>query len=307
MNETLYKKSLWDEIKGSRNIYLFVLPAILYFFVFRYLPLFFVQIAFKDYRITRELADCDWVGLEHFGTLFSGITFTRALKNTLIISFYKLLFGFPMPIILALLLNELKNLKFKRAVQTMIYLPHFISWSILGGIMYNLLSAEGGVINRIIELFGANPVFFMGDKNVFRGVLVVSDIWKSMGWGTILYLAALTQIDPSLYEAAVVDGANRFKQLIHITLPGIVSTIMTLLIIRVGHILDVGFEQILVLSNSMVSPVADVLDTYVYRIGLENGKHSLATAAGLFKTVVAGIMVFAADRFVKLMGERGLF
>jgi putative aldouronate transport system permease protein len=307
MKELVNHTSLWSEIKKCRNIYLFVLPAVLYFAIFRYMPLFYVQIAFKDYRITRDIAACDWVGFKHFEKLFSGLTFIRALKNTIIISFYKLLFGFPMPIILALLLNEMKNLKFKRLTQTLIYLPHFISWSILGGVMYNLLSVEGGAVNSIIGFFGGDPVFFMGDKNVFRGVLVVSDIWKSMGWGTILYLAALTRIDPSLYEAAIVDGANRFQKLVHITLPGIISTIMILLIIRIGHLLDVGFEQILVLSNDMVQPVADVLDTYVYRIGLVNGKHSLATAAGLFKTVVAALMVYSADRFVKFMGEEGIF
>ena len=309
MSEPLapFATPLGRRIWKARYIYLFVLPGLLYFVVFRYAPLYFLQVAFRDYRITRTIWDSAWVGFEHFHTLVNGIGFLRALRNTFILSAYHLVFGFPVPIILALLLNELRSLRFKRISQTLIYLPHFISWSILGGIMYNFLSVESGLVNAAIGWLGAEPIFFMGDKSVFRGVLVGSGMWKEMGWGTILYLAALTRIDPQLYEAAIVDGASRFRQMVHITLPGIRSTIIVLLIIRLGNLLDVGFEQILVLGNNMVLPVADVLDTYVFRVGLQEGRHSLAAAAGLFQTVVAAVMVYSADRITKLFGERGLF
>jgi putative aldouronate transport system permease protein len=296
-----------SDIIRNRAMYIFVMPALIYFIIFKYMPVYFVQIAFRDYWITRNVVDCDWVGMENFAKLFNTPGFSNALKNTLIISFYKIMFGFPMPIILALLLNEIGRLKFKKLTQTLIYLPHFISWSIIGGVMYGILSVESGLLNEIIKLFGKEPIFFLGDKSYFRGVLVVSDIWKEMGWGAILYLAAITNINYSLYEAAIIDGANRMQRLWYITISGIKSTIIILLIIKLGKMLDVGFEQILVLSNPMVQPVADVLDTYVFRVGLEQGRHSVGAAAGLFKTVVAGIMIYSSDRISKMFGERGLF
>lgn len=291
---------------SKHQIFLFIIPALLYYIIFRYKPLYFIQIAFRDFRITRPLEKSPWVGFDHFVTLFSSTDFQQALLNTLIISFYKILFGFPAPIILALMLNELRNAIFKRISQSILYLPHFISWSVLGGIIYSLLSVHDGLINELVKWFGHEPIYFMGSKEYFRAILVASEVWKTMGWGTILYLAALTRIDATLYEAAHVDGATRLQQLWHITLPGISTTIVVLFIINIGHLLDVGFEQILVLSNPMVIDVADIIDTYVFRVGLQEGKHSLATAAGLFKTLVAAILVYTADRFSKAMGHRGI-
>lgn len=288
------------------QIFLFIVPALIYYIIFRYKPLYFIQIAFKDFRITRTLENSPWVGFDHFVTLFHSTDFQQALLNTLIISFYKILFGFPAPILLALMLNGLKNAIFKRVSQSILYLPHFISWSVLGGIIYGLLSVHDGLVNEIVKWFGHEPIYFMGNKEYFRGILVASEVWKTMGWGTILYLAALTRIDVSLYEAARVDGASRSQQLWHITLPGITTTIVVLFIIQVGHLLDVGFEQILVMSNPMVINVADIIDTYVFRVGLQEGKHSLATAAGLFKTLVAAILVYSADRLAKVIGQRGI-
>ncbi|ULL19899.1 sugar ABC transporter permease [Paenibacillus sp. H1-7] len=288
------------------QIFLFIVPALIYYIIFRYKPLYFIQIAFKDFRITRTLENSPWVGFDHFVTLFHSTDFQQALLNTLIISFYKILFGFPAPILLALMLNGLKNAIFKRVSQSILYLPHFISWSVLGGIIYGLLSVHDGLVNEIVKWFGHEPIYFMGSKEYFRGILVASEVWKTMGWGTILYLAALTRIDVSLYEAARVDGASRSQQLWHITLPGISTTIVVLFIIQVGHLLDVGFEQILVMSNPMVINVADIIDTYVFRVGLQEGKHSLATAAGLFKTLVAAILVYSADRLAKVIGQRGI-
>ncbi|MFD2117205.1 ABC transporter permease [Paenibacillus yanchengensis] len=291
---------------SKHQIFLFIIPAILYYIIFKYKPLYFIQIAFKDFRITRALENSPWVGLEHFLTLFNSVDFQQALVNTLIISFYKLLFGFPAPIILALMLNSLRSAVFKKISQSILYLPHFISWSVLGGIIYSLFSVHDGLVNEIVKWFGNEPIYFMGSKEYFRAILVGSEVWKSMGWGTILYLAALTRIDTTLYEAARVDGASRFRQLWHITLPGISTTIVVLFIINVGHLLDVGFEQILVMSNPMVISVADVLDTYVFRVGLQEGKHSLATAAGLFKTLVAATLVYSADRVAKGVGQGGI-
>jgi putative aldouronate transport system permease protein len=270
------------------------------------MPIYFIQIAFTDYRPTIRVWDSVWVGLDNYRQLFSTPGFLQALRNTFVIAFYKIVFGFPIPIMLAIMINEVRGLKFKRLTQTLVYLPHFISWSVIGGIMYSLLSVETGILNELLKILGREPIFFLGDRGYFRGVIVVSDIWKEMGWGTVLYLAAISNIDPQLYEAATIDGANRFQRIYHITLSGIRATIVVLLVIRLGRILEVGFEQMLVLNNPMVRPVADVLDTFVYRVGLQQGRHSVAAAAGLFKTLVAGVMVITSDRASKLIGDRGL-
>lgn len=302
----LERKSVRKRIHESKAIYVFVLPAFVYFVVFRYMPIYFIQIAFTDYRPTINVWDSVWVGLDNYRELFSTPGFLQALRNTFVIAFYKVVFGFPIPIVLAIMINEVRGLPFKRLTQTLVYLPHFISWSVIGGIMYSLLSVETGIVNEILKLLGREPVFFLGDRAYFRGVIVVSDIWKEMGWGTVLYLAAISNIDPQLYEAATIDGANRFQRIYHITLSGIRATIVVLLVIRLGRILEVGFEQMLVLNNPMVRPVADVLDTFVYRVGLQQGRHSVAAAAGLFKTLVAGVMVISSDRASKMIGDRGL-
>ncbi len=295
------------DIIKNRHMYIFIIPALIWLIMFRYRPLYFVQIAFRDFRITRDVLDCEWVGFENFVKLFTTVGFGRAFRNTLIINFYKLVFEFPMPIIFALLLNEIKSLRFKKITQTIVYLPHFISWAIIFGISYSMLSVESGKVNEILEMLGIEPVFFLGSKQHIRGVIVITNIWKEVGWGTIIYLAAVTNINPELYEAAYVDGAKRFQRLWHITLPGIKSTVVVLLIIRLGKMLDVGFEQILVYSNDMVLSKLEVLDTFVFRIGLQQGKQSVATAAGLFNSVVAGILIYSADKFSKYVGEQGLF
>ncbi|WP_168123333.1 ABC transporter permease subunit [Paenibacillus sp. HB172176] len=291
---------------SKRQIYFFIVPAVVFYVVFKYRPLYFIQIAFRDFRITRPIADSSWVGFTHFTELFQSVDFHQAMLNTVLISFYKLLFGFPAPILLALMLNEIRNDVFLRISQSILYLPHFISWAVLGGIVYSLFSVHNGLINNVIVAFGHEPIYFTGSTDYFRSLLVASDVWKTAGWGTILYLAALARIDTTLYEAAYVDGASKLQRIRHITLPGISSTIVVLFIINVGHLLDVGFEQILVLSNPMVIHVADIIDTYVYRVGLQQGNHSLAAAAGLFKTLIAGVMVFGADRLAKALGHRGI-
>lgn len=304
---TRKSNALWKQIKRARSIYLFVIPALIFYIVFSYYPMYFLQIAFRDFRITRTVNAANWVGFKYFEQLFAASGFWSALRNTLSISAGKLVFGFPLPIIMALLLNEVKQNKAKHIYQTVIYLPHFISWVVIAGILYNLTRMPEGLFNRIAVMFGGKASVIMGNKKLFQPILIISEIWKETGWGTIVYLAALTEISADLYEAARIDGANRFQQMIYVTLPGLRSIIVTMLIMRLGNILNVGFEQVMALQNDMVLSVGDTLDTYVWRVGLKDVRYSYATAAGLFKGVVAAIMIFASDRICKAMGENGLF
>ena len=299
--------TVWARIRRERNVYLFVLPAVAFFLIFRYFPIWFVQIAFRNYRITRAVSAAPWVGFKYFRQLFSLPGFSRVLANTVIISFYKLLFTWPLPIFAAILLNEMRSEPFKRVTQTVIYLPHFISWVVLGGIIMNFLALEGGLVNKLLAPFLQEPVYWLGEKWLFRPLLVISEMWKEVGWGTIIYLAAITRINPELYEAAIVDGAGRFQRVVHITLPGIADVIVVLLILRVGNLLNVGFEQNMVLVNNFVREVGEIIDVYVWRVGLREGRFSLAAAAGLFKTIIAAVMLNVADRISKRLGHEGIF
>jgi len=296
------------EWNKNKSVYLyFILPGLLFFILFKYVPPYFVQIAFRKYRITKDVLDCDWVGFKYFSQLFSQPKFFQVLRNTVVISFYKLIFTWPLPILVAVLLNEIKSQAFKRITQTIIYLPHFISWVVIGGIILNFLSLEGGLVNKLLAPFLDQPVFFMGDKRFFRPILVISEAWKTMGWASIIYLASISKISPELYEAATVDGANRFQRIIHITIPGIADIIVVMLILQVGNLLSVGFEQNMVLVNDFVAETGEILDVYVWNIGLQQGRFSLAAAAGLFKTVIAAVLLNSADRISKKMGQSGIF
>ncbi|MEK4514737.1 ABC transporter permease subunit [Paenibacillus sp. FSL H8-0122] len=249
-----------------------------------------------------------WVGLKHFKFLFlQSPDFFKILENTVVISIYHIVFGFPAPIILALMINEIRSSKFKKVAQSLTYLPHFFSWVILGGILITLLSPSTGVVNYLITLVGLDPIYFLGDPHYFRFTLVTSAIWKEVGWGTIIYLAALTGVSPDLYEAAVMDGASRWKQTLKITLPSILPVIVLMLILRMGGILDAGFDQILNLYSPATYGVADILDTYVYRVGLQNFQFSLTTAVGLFKNVIAFMLVLFTNYISKKLGQDGLF
>jgi putative aldouronate transport system permease protein len=301
-----YFGNLWLSIRRNKEWYVFVLPAVAFYLIFRYSPLYFLQIAFKDFRLTRPLNMTPWVGFKYFEQLFTAFEFWSAFKNTIIISLLKLTFAFPVPILLALLLNEVKNPMAKRIYQTILYLPHFISWVIVGSIIYSFTAVPDGLFNKFIILFGQKPIVFLGQKSMFQPILVISEIWKDSGWGTILYLAAITRISVDLYEAARIDGASRLQQIFYITLPGIKDVIAVLLILQVGNILNVGFEQVLVLQNDMVLSVGDTLDTLVYRTGLLRARYSYATAAGLFKGIVALIMILSANTISKKIGEEGL-
>lgn len=289
------------------DLYLLMVPGILFFIIYKYVPMWGIIIAFQDYSVFAGIKGSEWVGLKHFERMFQAEEFYRIFSNTLLISLYKLFWGFPAPIIVALMLNELRHMLYKRTIQTIIYLPHFLSWVIVGGIMMNLLSPSTGIINTFIQFLGFEPIYFIADDSWFRTVLVTSDLWKSVGWGTILYLAALAGINPQLYEAARVDGANKWQQTWHITLPSLLPTIVILFILQMGNILEVGFEQVFILLNPLVYNVGDVFETYVYRVGVTQGQFSYTTAVGLFKSVIALIMVVMANRIAKKLGQNGLW
>lgn len=283
------------------------LPGAIYFIVFKYIPITNLVIAFQDYNPWLGLFKSPFVGWKHFENFFKGNDFFMLLRNTLAISFLNLIFYFPMPIIVALLLNEIKNYRYKSSIQTMIYIPYFISMVIVASITYTLLNERDGVINMIIKEFSGETVKFLSGKEYFRGIIVIQNIWKETGWGMIIFLAALAGVDMELYEAARVDGAGRWKQMWHITLPAIRGTIVIMLILRVGAILNTGFEQIFLMSNSLNRSVAEVFDTYVYRLGITNGQYSFSTAVGLFKGIVGCIMVLGTNWVAKRCGETGIY
>lgn len=295
-------------LKRDRHLYLMLLPVIGFYLLFKYTPMIGEIIAFKDYRLGDGIFGSKWVGFKHFQSLFGSIDFWRVIRNTLVLNVYSLVFGFPVPIILALLLNEVRKEGYKRTVQNLLYLPHFISWVVLGGIFIAILSPSTGVVNAVLEhVFGIEPIYFMASSAWWPVAYTLSGIWREAGWGTILYLAAMASIDPQLYEAAKIDGANKLRQIWHITLPGIRSTIAILLVLRMGHMMDVGLEQTLILQNQSVLDVADVISTYVYRVGLQNMNYSYTTALGLFQSAVGLILVIGVNRITRLFGEKGLW
>jgi putative aldouronate transport system permease protein len=302
-----YSKQLWTDVIKDWDLYLLLIPGILTILLFKYIPMYGIVIAFKDFNIFDGYAASPWVGWKHFEKLFISPDFILVFKNTLIISLLKIGFLFPLPIIVALLLYELKNIIFKRAVQTVIYLPHFLSWVIVSGLFIDLLSINGGLINKVLVSFGMEPIAFFLNNSVFRSVLVTSAGWKETGWSTIVYLAAFATIDPQLYEAAKMDGAGRFKQLFHITLPGIVPIILLMFILRLGSILEAGTEQVLVMYNPTVYKVSDVIGSYVYRMGLGNQDYSFTTAVGLFESVISFALVITGNALSRKYLQRGLW
>ncbi|WP_240633246.1 ABC transporter permease [Paenibacillus montanisoli] len=297
------RKERWKKYKQYRALLIMMIPAMLYYLVFHYLPMYGVLLAFKDFKILQGVWNSPWVGLDIFEKIFHDEYFFTVLKNTMIISLYKLLFGFPVPIIFALLLSEVMNARYKKLVQTVTYLPHFISWVVLAGIFFTMFSLEGPV-NTLIKLFGGDPVLFLADPRYFRSILVITSIFQGFGWGSIIYFAAISNIDPQLYEAAIIDGAGRFKRMFYISIPMLVPIIAIMLILSMSGILDAGFDQIFNMYNVQVYNVADIIDTYVYRKGIVEMNYSYATAVGLFKSVVALILIFAVNRLVKLIGGK---
>ena len=288
---------------------LMFLPVVVYFIIFKYVPMGGIVIAFKNYKISQGIFGSAWCGLDNFTKAFATPTFARSVRNTLTISGLKLLFGFPMPIILALMLNEVTHLRFKKTVQTVSYLPHFLSWVVLAGLFQQLLSPNNGAVNAVLrDVFGLQKsIYFLGDNHYFRGTLIVTDIWKNVGWSSILYLATISGIDPALYEAATVDGATRWQCTRYITVPSLVSTIVVMLILNVGSIMDAGFDQVFNLYNSAVYQTGDIIDTYVYRYGLGDMKYSLATAVGLFKNIIAFILVLGTNLIARRISGEGIW
>lgn len=289
------------------QVVMFMIPGLILLLIFAYGPMFGLLIAFKDYKMALGVFESEWVGLEHFRRLFTGDDFLKVLKNTVTISFLKLIVGFPLPIILALMLNEMRNATYKRLVQTFSYLPHFFSWVVMGGIVMMLFS-NSGPVNDILMNFGMMPIDFFGDGFWFLILLLVTSIWQGVGWSSIVYISALSSVDQSLYEAATVDGASRWKQTLHISIPTILPTIVTVLILNMGHILNGGFDQIFNLYNPAVYESADILDTFVYR-KLQTMDYSLGTAVGLFKSFVGMLMVILVNNVVKKLtdGENSVF
>jgi len=269
--------------------------------------MFGLIIAFKDFKIFKGIIGSPWVGLENFQRLFESAKFYIVMRNTFLISIYKIMFGFPVPILLAILINEVKGGLFRRSVQTIVYLPHFISWVVTAGLVVSFLSPSDGFINAIIKSMGRDPVFFMAEPAYFRSILVISDIWKEMGWNAIIYLAALASIPQDMYEAAIIDGSNRIQRIIYISVPGIMPTIVIMLLLRMGGILNAGFEQVFSMYNSAVYDVADIIDTYVYRVGIIETKFGFSTAVGLFKSVIACALVLTSNWFAKKVGQESLF
>lgn len=301
------RESFWKFFIKNWPLYIMLVPVLLYFIVFKYVPLLGSVIAFKDYNIFEGFWASSWVGFKWFRILFDQPNFFRIFGNTLIISFYQIVFAFPAPIILALLLNEVRRSAFKRTVQTLVYLPHFLSWALVFGLAYTMLSVQTGLVNNLLQQLGWEPINFLQSTSWFRFVVVGAGVWKEMGWSTIIFLAALTGISPSLYEAAKIDGANRWNQLVHVTLPGMLPSIVILLLLKVGNVLDVGFEQIYVFLNPLTYPVGEVLDTYSFRTGILSGQFSITTAIGLFKSIIGFVLLVSANRLSNKLTGEGLY
>ena len=297
---------LMKRIKKNTSVYLIFLPTLLYYFIFKYIPMFGTVIAFQDYSITKGFFGSEFIGLEHFRTFLSNYKFFELLRNTLVISGLNLLLGFPAPIIFALLLNETKHFRFKKAVQTITYMPHFISSVVMVSVLMSFLSTEG-IINGVLALLGKEPVQFMTTPKYFPWIFVISSIWQNLGWSSIIYIAAIAGVDQQLYEAAKIDGAGRWKQMLHVTIPGIIPTIVDLLVMQVGQMLTVGYEKIILMYNPTVYETADVISSYVYRKGLLEMDYGYSTAVSIFNSVCNLILLTSANAVSKKISGEGLW
>jgi putative aldouronate transport system permease protein len=301
-------KSVWlKRVIRNRYMYAMILPGLIYFIIFKYLPMWGLIISFQNYMPFNGVFHSEWVGFDNFHRLFTDPDFWSIFRNTLVLAFLNIIFFTPVPVILAVMLNEAANPVFKRIVQTVVYIPHFLSWVIVVSITYVMLTLDGGIVNELLKYFGFHEINFLLDPNWSRPLYVFQVIWREAGWGTIVYLAAIASIDPQLYEAARMDGAGRFRQIWHITLPAIRSVVIVLLILRIGSVIDHSFEHIFLLVNSMNREVMDIFDTYVYTAGVQQGQYSYTTAVGFFKSVVGLILVMIANWLAKKFGEEGVY
>ena len=296
-----------DHLRRDWQLYVLLLPTVVWLIVFLYKPMYGLQIAFKDYSIFKGVAGSPWIGFEHFEFLFNSDGFLRAVRNTIAISFWSLLIGFPVPILLALMFNEILHKKYKSAAQTIVYLPHFISSVIIAGIVITAFSPSAGIVNTILGWFGVDPIYFLTKPEWFRPIFIGTTIWQEAGFQSIVYLAAIAGVSPTLYESAVVDGASRWQMMWKITVPSIMPTIIIMLIIRIGNMLEVSFEMIILLYQPSTYETADVVNTFIYRQGLQNGQYDFAAAAGLFNAVVAFVLVIGANSISKRYSRTSLW
>jgi len=307
------KDSLLKRIKRDKLLLIMISPGIIYFIIFKYIPYSYLPMAFKDYDIVSGLVNSPWVGFKHFKTFMESPYFLKLVRNTLMINLYDLIFGFPLPIIFALILNEVKNKHFRKAVQTVSYLPHFISTAVVVGMVVNFLSPSTGIINMfLVKVFGIEPIHFLVRPEYFRAIFVSMNIWKSFGWTSIIYFAALTSIDTQLYDAAIVDGAGKWKQMLHVTLPGIKNVIVIMLILKMGAMLEVGFEAIILMYNPLLYDTADVISTFVYRRGIAGDKgglpdYSFATAVDFFTGIINMTLLVTANWLSSKYSDQRLF
>lgn len=305
-----FKARLRNEGKLLRRdlfLYLLVFPGLLYFLVFKYIPMWGVLIAFQEYSPYLGFLHSEWVGGEHFQRLFANPEFYRIFRNTMAINALSLIFFFPLPVVLSLMMNELRLQWFKKTIQSIVYLPHFLSWVVIVGMSFLMLSQSEGIINQLLAAFGHEKIDFLTNPDYFWVLLTLQSIWKEVGWGTVLFLAAIASVDTQQYEAAKLDGAGRLRQMWHVTLPAIRNVIIILLILRIGHIMDVGFEEVYLMMNGAVSEVAEVFDTYVYRVGILQAQFSYSTAVGLFKSFIGVALVIFANWLAKKFGEEGVY
>lgn len=297
------KKKSW--FRKELPFHLMLFPAVILTFIFKYIPFIGISMAFESYTPLKGMFDQKWVGMENYRYLFSLPGFGSVIWNTIFIAVMKMVGNLIFPVLIALLLNEVRGRHYKKTVQTVLYLPHFISWAALAGIFIDILSPSGGIVNQILNSLGMDSVFFLGDSKVFPYTVAVTDIWKELGWGTIVYLAAITGIDPTYYEAAKIDGANRFKQVLYVTIPSILPMILLMMVLSVGNVLQAGFEQVFNLYSPQVYSTGDIIDTYVYRIGVIEAKFDLATAVGLFKSAIFFVLIMIGYKLAdKLAGYK---
>lgn len=302
------RSKIWRRsIRKNWDLYLLILPVIVYFFIFDYIPMYGVQIAFKNFIAAKGIWASDWIGFDHFKRFFDSYYFWRLIWNTFSISLYQLAVGFPVPLLLALLINEIGGKTFKRFLQTVTYAPHFLSTVVMVGLIFIFLSPQNGIVNQLIVFFGGQPISFMTESGWFKSIYVWSGVWQGMGWSSIIYLAALAGIDPSLHEAARVDGANRLRRIWHINLPGIMPTVVILLILNVGQVMSVGFEKIYLMQNNLNLESSDVISTYVYTQGILGAQYSFAAAVGLFNSVINVILLVTVNQIAKKVNETSLW
>ncbi|MFD0677170.1 MULTISPECIES: ABC transporter permease [unclassified Paenibacillus] len=305
--KTRRESKLWIRVLQHKYMYVLALPGILYFIVFKFIPMWGLVIAFMKYNPYAGISGSEWIGIKNFIDLFADSKFYLMLRNTFAINIFGLIFMFPLPIFLALMLNEVRHDVFKRVNQSIVYLPHFLSWVVVASMTFFILSSDVGIVNKLIAESGRERITFLSNPNYFWALLTSQNMWKEAGWGTIIFLAAMAGVDPQRYEAAVVDGASRWRQIWHITLPAIRPTIIILLILRLGHMADVGFEQVLLMTNPLVMSVAEVFDTYAYSIGILKGQISVGVTVGMFKGIVGLVLVMASNYIVKKMGHEGIY